>query len=296
MSNMPRVIFLLVFLFILPQIVVGKPSRRGVSTKEEPPSIAIRQGEVIVWTLPVPLGTQSVSGQFEKQSIQFFKNDSESPPSFTALIGIDFTHAVGAYPLDITIGGDFGERRLMHRIEVLSTDFGTQTLTLPKGKVDLDQKTLDRVEREAERFKEIFSRSAERKMWRLPFYLPTEGEISGPFGQRRVINGEEKNPHTGVDIAAPLGKEVIASNDGKIILTGEFFFNGNSIVIDHGGGVLTMYFHLSEIRVKEGMSVERGQIIGLVGQSGRATGPHLHWGARVHQARVDPYFLLKIGL
>ena len=286
---MIRVVLSLIFL-----LLIGVPLV-GADLPLAPTSITIRQGEVVSFTLPGLDGTGSAAGQFQNQSIPFFKNDAD-PASLTAFIGVDFTQPIGEYPFDITVTGDKGDRLLPYRITVLSTSFGVQTLTLPEGKVDLDAKTLERVEKEARRFKDIFSQPTINKTWRLPFQIPVVGEISGHFGRRRIINGQEKSPHTGVDIAAPLGKDVLASNGGKIVLTGDFFFNGQSIVIDHGGGILTMYFHLSEIMVKEGMSVESRQIIGRVGQSGRATGPHLHWGARVHNARVDPFSLVKIGL
>ncbi len=257
------------------------------------PAIAIRQGEVFLYTLPVLPHIQSVIGQFQNTSIPFFKVSSEKENRYAALIGADLAQAPARYPLYITRVG--GEEKIKEEVvvEVLPSVFGVQTLTLPKEKVDLNAKTLARVEEEASQFQNTFSKSADEKMWQNSFWVPIEGEIAGTFGQKRVINGQEKNPHTGEDIAAPLGTKIVASNNGKAILVGDFFYNGHSIVLDHGGGLFTMYFHLSEIKVKEGAVVERGEVIGLVGQSGRATGPHLHWGARLHGARVNPFSLVK---
>jgi murein DD-endopeptidase MepM/ murein hydrolase activator NlpD len=246
------------------------------------PPLIIHQGEVVLFTMSVVSSEKSVVGQFQDQKIPFYK---DSASQYTALIGADLALSPGKYKLTVN------KQEVV--IEVLSTPFGVETFTLPKDKVDLSPKTLARVEKEASQFKDVFSQSDDKRLWRDLFLVPVEGERSFTFGQKRVINGQDKNPHTGEDIRAPIGRIVTASNSGKIVLSGDFFFNGQSLVIDHGGGLFTMYFHLSEIKVKDGDFVKQGQVIGLVGQSGRATGPHLHWGARLNGARVDPFSLVK---
>jgi len=115
------------------------------------------------------------------------------------------------------------------------------------------------------------------------------------FGHRRVFNDQPRAPHSGADLTAATGTEILASNAGKVVLTGDFFFNGRAVFIDHGMGVLTMYLHLSEITVSTGQMLRKGQVIGLAGATGRVTGPHLHWGARVGGARVDPFSLPGIA-
>jgi murein DD-endopeptidase MepM/ murein hydrolase activator NlpD len=120
-----------------------------------------------------------------------------------------------------------------------------------------------------------------------------QADISSPFGYRRVINGAPRAPHTGVDLRAPMGTEVLAANSGRVALVGNFFFSGDSLVLDHGAGLYTTYFHLSEFKVREGAEVQKGEVIGLSGMTGRVTGPHLHWGARLNGARVDPFELVK---
>ncbi len=267
-----------------------------VQAEESFRMLSAHQGEVISLTLPAGPETQSIVGQFQGHTIPFFKTTSSQPAFYTALIGIDLAQKVGQHPFYITFKNKnkLESDAIEYTIEVNATSFGVQTLTLPESKVDLDKKTALRVEKEAERFRNTFSKITPIKLWASTFLTPVEGEISGEFGRRRIINGQEKNPHTGVDIAAPMGKEVMVSNHGKVVLTGDFFFNGNSIVIDHGGGLFTMYFHLSKINVKEGKQVKKGEVIGLVGQSGRATGPHLHWGANLNGARVNPFSLRKV--
>lgn len=139
-------------------------------------------------------------------------------------------------------------------------------------------------------------------LWRVPagparFGLPLAPPLAslpagGRFGSRRIFNGQPRSPHTGADYAAAEGTPVLAAAAGKVVLAADLFFSGGSVFIDHGGGLVTMYFHLSAIEVREGEEVAQGQPVGRVGATGRATGPHLHFGLRWHGARVDPAGLL----
>lgn len=121
---------------------------------------------------------------------------------------------------------------------------------------------------------------------------PVRGRESSAFGLRRFFNGEERNPHSGLDVAMPTGTPVVAPAPGKVVLTGDFFFNGNSVFIDHGQGLITMVCHLHNIGVTEGTEVQAGDQIGTIGATGRATGPHLHWTVSLNNARIDPRLLL----
>ena len=132
------------------------------------------------------------------------------------------------------------------------------------------------------------------RLWVGAFLAPVAVQITSPFGLRRVINSLPRTPHGGVDLKAQLGAEIAAANHGRAVLRDDFYFSGKSVVLDHGGGVFTMYFHLSEFRVEKNAEVRKGDIIGLAGMTGRVTGPHLHWGARLNGARVDPMELLQI--
>lgn len=132
--------------------------------------------------------------------------------------------------------------------------------------------------------------------WKSSFIRPIEGRISGQFGNQRIFNGIKKNPHTGQDIAAPEGTPVKASAGGKVLLSGgDYFYSGNVVVLDHGYGLQTIYAHLQKSNVKKGEFVNQGDIIGFVGQTGRATGPHLHWGASLYNVRFNPQSLLTIS-
>jgi len=163
--------------------------------------------------------------------------------------------------------------------------------------VDLDPDAERRAQGEAQRLTTVLSAASAERLWRGRFTRPVAGTEPGTgFGARRIINGRPRAPHGGIDYSAPLGTPIVAANTGRVALVGEFFFPGRLVVLDHGLGVHTLYFHLDSVAVGEGERVERGQTLGTVGASGRATGPHLHFGAQVGAARVDPAALLGLAL
>jgi len=181
-------------------------------------------------------------------------------------------------------------------VTVRARTFPTQPLTLPKGMVDLDAPTLARVETEREELKAALAAGAAERLWRGPFRIPVDGgQPTGGFGLRRVLNGQPRSPHTGYDWAAPAGTPVLAANTGRAALVAEYFFAGRNVVLDHGLGLFTLYFHLTEVRVAPGESVSAGQVIGTVGATGRVTGPHLHFAVLLNGARVDPEALLRLA-
>ena len=180
------------------------------------------------------------------------------------------------------------------RVRVAEYPYPVQHITLKDDtRVDLSAEDLARVRRENARIGGLWSRRGAPR-FHLPLAPPLERlPAGGRFGSRRFFNGQPRSPHSGADYAAGAGTSVLAAAAGEVALTGDFFFSGRSVFLDHGDGLVTMYFHLSRIEVDEGTVVERGQPIGAVGQSGRATGPHLHFAARWRGARIDPALLLE---
>ena len=175
---------------------------------------------------------------------------------------------------------------------VLAKDYPTQALTVAPKHVDLSKQDLARYEKEKVRIERVLGTWSETVPATLRFLAPVAGVRSSSFGSRRVFNGQSRNPHTGMDIAAPAGAEVAAPADGRVIETYEYFFNGKTVIVDHGEGLLSLYCHLSRIDVKPGEAIRRGTVLGLVGSTGRATGPHLHFGVMLNRAWVDPELLL----
>ena len=162
-----------------------------------------------------------------------------------------------------------------------------------RSRVDLSPENLARVQRENALIGKLWGRQGKPR-FSLPLGAPLERmPAGGRFGAKRIINGEPRSPHTGADYAVPQGTPVLATGDAVVALAGEFFFSGNAVFLDHGNGLISMYFHLHEVFVEQGDEVSRGRPIGTVGSTGRSTGPHLHFGIRWQGERVDPALLLS---
>lgn len=173
--------------------------------------------------------------------------------------------------------------------QVASKHYTEQRITIKnQQQVNPNQDNLRRIERELAEQTRAYQQFSPRQPSNLLFDRPVNGPLSSPFGLRRFFNGEERNPHSGLDFAASKGTPIKAPAAGKVILVGDYFFNGRTVFLDHGQGLISMFCHLSGIDVKVGDDVARGGVVGKVGSTGRATGPHLHWNVSLNDARVDP--------
>jgi murein DD-endopeptidase MepM/ murein hydrolase activator NlpD len=201
---------------------------------------------------------------------------------------VDLLQRAGPLPLARGRGG----RREKTTVQVGKFDYPVQKLTLPRRMVELSPEDLARVERENRETARLWTREGPRQ-FSLPLAPPLEPlPKGGRFGSRRIINGLARSPHGGTDYSAPEGTTVLAAADGTVALVADQFFGGNAVFIDHGDGLITLYMHMSRVEVHEGQLVRGGERVGLVGSTGRATGPHLHFGVRWRGARVDPSLLL----
>jgi murein DD-endopeptidase MepM/ murein hydrolase activator NlpD len=231
--------------------------------------------------------TGPVDGKFNDKKLYFVPGKD----NFQAVLGIDLFTEPGTYTLDLAANN----KVLSRPVTVVEKKYPVQKLTLPKDMVELSPENEARAEREQKKVAAIWPKENDR-LWNGNFTNPREGEISTKFGLRRVMNGISKNPHSGVDVAADEGKEVHAPNNATVTMVDDLFYSGNSVILDHGQGIYTMFFHLSKVLVTEGQQVKKGEVIALVGSTGRSTGAHLHWGVRVQGARVDPLELIKLKL
>jgi murein DD-endopeptidase MepM/ murein hydrolase activator NlpD len=179
---------------------------------------------------------------------------------------------------------------------VKARKFPTTELTVDDRYVELKPEDAARAAREAQETDAIYATLTPECYWSEPFIAPVRGAKDGRnFGHRRVFNGQPRAPHSGADLRADVGTPVLAANRGRVVLAKDLFYSGNAVIVDHGLGLYTVYLHLSKIEVTPGAVVERGERLGLAGATGRVTGPHLHWGVRIVDARVDPFSLLKLG-
>lgn len=199
-----------------------------------------------------------------------------------AVIGIPLSQKVGQVEYKIN-GKDFS-------FSIKDKAYREQHLTVKRKHSNPPADQIKRIQKESRLSKTAFttfSNINKNKPYE-PFLLPAKGPISSPFGLKRFFNEQARRPHSGIDIAAPRGSNIIAPADGEVILTGEFFFNGNSIFIDHGQGLITMYCHMDQLDIAMGDTVKAGDVIGKVGSTGRVTGPHLHWTVSLNNSRIEP--------
>jgi murein DD-endopeptidase MepM/ murein hydrolase activator NlpD len=255
---------------------------------------APRQGDMALVFITRLHAPSAVEGSVGGQPLSFFPYGD----GYAALAGFDLETKPGKRAWRVgAVDGRGGSVRASGTVQVKERKFPVQRLTLPRTLVELDPPTLARVEEESSRLKTLYATITPERLWRGRFTRPVGGTEDGTgFGARRIINGLRRSPHAGVDYSADAGTPVVAANGGKVALVGEMFFPGRLVVLDHGLGLFTLYFHLERVDVQEGEQVERGQPIGAVRASGRATGPHLHFAAHLRQARIDPAALLTLPL
>lgn len=176
--------------------------------------------------------------------------------------------------------------------EAQDKHYTEQYLTVKKKHSNPNNQHWQRIKKESKKINGAFTQFSHSEKFQ-PFIWPTHGRISSEFGLQRYFNEQPRKPHSGLDIAAVSGTHIVAPSSGTVNLVGDFFFNGNSVFIDHGQGLVTMYCHMSEVKVKQGQKLKQGEIIGAVGKTGRVTGPHLHWTISLNNVRVDPLLFVK---
>lgn len=210
-----------------------------------------------------------------------------------ALLALDMATKPGKITLRVEIQPPQGKKEVLSQsFFIPKRSYKEERITLPKKKVHLNPKDLARAKKETRAIKATYKRRQGKAGYSQGFQQPVKGRISGMFGSRRILNGVARRPHSGTDIASPKGTPIITTAPGEVVLVGRnYFFTGNTLVVHHGDGVTSLYAHMDTIRVEAGDWLKAGETIGTIGMTGRATGPHLHWGVLVRHARVDPLLL-----
>jgi murein DD-endopeptidase MepM/ murein hydrolase activator NlpD len=284
---------LLLLWFALP------PAARAADWTVRAQPAQLVNGAPVLFQVTAPASLESLTGTWLGHQVAFsFDADSKT---WFALAGISLETAPGTYTLDLT-----GERSAKATPKIsFSSKVAVAAGTYPKTEVKLTvagkftEPSPEQEKQIAEGVKikdDYLNRVTPAREWDGKFTAPADAAISDVFGSQRIFNGKAQRPHLGLDFRVPSGTPVVAMNRGTVLLARFLYFEGNCVVIDHGQGLLTLYFHLSEFRVKEGDAVKRGQVIGLSGSTGRATGPHLHVTVRWQGVSLDPARLMELPL
>lgn len=237
--------------------------------------------------------TNAPIATFNGNRVLVIKNPDEDKRAATpwvAVIGLPLSIKTGQAKLDVKQPNGLNYRV---NFNITNKQYKSEHLTIKnQRKVTPNQADLEKIAKDSEILGKAFTSFSKLETNDFKLEQPIPGRRSSSFGLRRILNGIPKNPHSGMDIAAPIGTPVKAAKSGVVITTGNFFYAGNLIILDHGKGFLTGYSHLSEINVKKGDTVKAGDYIGKVGMTGRVTGPHLHWSVSLNNSRVDPALFL----
>ncbi|GAC1618473.1 MAG: hypothetical protein PVS2B2_03670 [Candidatus Acidiferrum sp.] len=248
-----------------------------------------RQGSLLTVEVRSTKEVSEVKGEWDGREVAFWENEAGSREKRLALIGADLEKPAGKY--EFKVSGKRADGTALSCAAMVKVDpgrFATERLHVGKQFVEPNPEQLQRAKDETARLRTIFAAVTPEKLWSGRFRVPLDGvRTGGNFGRRRVLNGQAGSPHSGVDFSAAAGTPVHAAQSGRVALAEELFFAGNTVVVDHGLGIYTLYGHLSSVAVKVGDDVAAGAVLGAVGATGRATGPHLHWGLTVGRARVN---------
>jgi len=256
---------------------------------------ALQPGEVVKVILKASPNVQKAQIQFS--DVKYPMGQHENSCEFMSLVGLDLGMKPGVREIEITaFYKDGTTERIKKEIYVINKQFPLKKLWVDEKFVTPPQKVQERIRVESELLGVIYDIFTPQWLGDGPFIIPTIGKAWPNFGERRIFNGKPRSSHSGVDISSPFGSPVKASNSGRVVLANNLYFAGNTVIIDHGLGVFTLYCHFSKIRTSRSAFVKKGDIIGEIGATGRVTGPHLHRGVKILGNRVDPFSLLDLDL
>lgn len=280
----PRALWIAV---VLTAIVGGAPRAAAVKPSLTLEARSFRPGELVIATIATPDDASVVEVEGLGRT---WPSHALGPGTWRAVLGIDLDQKPGRYEVVARAGALV----LTKAVTVEPRSFPVRRLRVNPDFVNPPPELTARIEAESRFVEQVFAHPALEPLWSGPFRRPVPQPANSRFGTRSVFNGEPRNPHAGTDFLSPAGTPVHAPNAGRVVAARDLFFSGNTVMIDHGAGLFSQLAHLSRIDVQEGEMVRAGQVVGLVGATGRVTGAHLHWGVRVSGARVDALSVLAV--
>jgi murein DD-endopeptidase MepM/ murein hydrolase activator NlpD len=286
------------FWLLLLFLCAALPSAHAATWTVHAEPFRLVNGAPVLFEVKAPSPLESLTGNWLGHQITF--NFNPSNKIWFALAGITFETAPGSYSLELIGEGATGGAPLKfsHSFDVTRAKYPQikVELTVEKKFTEPSPEQLAQIEEDKKVKDDYLNRVTPDREWSGSFTAPAHADISDVFGSQRIFNGNAQRPHYGLDFRVPTGTPVAAMNEGTVLLARFLYYEGNCVVIDHGQGLLTLYFHMSELKVKEGDLVKRGQEIGLSGGTGRATGPHLHVAVRWQGNYLDPARLMQLSL
>jgi len=253
---------------------------------------SVRPGELVLLTVTAPKSLSDVRARAFDRDLPTYPVNART---WRVLVGIDLETAPRKYSVDIVASDPTATTlHATHSLVVVARQFPTRRLTVDPAFVNPPPEALERIARESAELNELWSRPTMTRLWMGTFVRPVPDEANSAFGTRSILNGEARSPHSGADFNSATGTPIKAPNAARVVLAGDRYYTGNTVMIDHGLTLFSLFAHLSEIDVKVGDTVVAGDVIGKVGATGRVTGPHLHWSVRLGSARIDPLSLLSV--
>jgi murein DD-endopeptidase MepM/ murein hydrolase activator NlpD len=255
----------------------------------------VAQGEVLALLVRVKKPPKSLRGSVWKKAVPFQAADDDKK-FWSAYIPAGRSQKPGRYLLHVFVKPNSGKSsEFLLPVIIEEKDYPVEKLTLDPEMVELSKEAAEQVKQDNRILVAAMSEVTPEIYWQGAFEPPVPGDVRSEFGTRRIINNIPKSPHSGTDLAAAEGDEIHATNNGRVSLVYLGYLTGNSVIIDHGGGIYSVYYHMSSVRVLEGAMVNKGDVIGLAGATGRVSGPHLHFGIRINRNNVNPMSFLEVS-
>ena len=254
-------------------------------------------GSILLMNVQLPAALKAIpilKARFGDEEVLLYSMPGKGAGVYQAPLGIPHSYPAGKSQAILIIGEGEAAKQIELSFNVINAGYKTESLKVASRHVNPRRKDMIRIEKEIAEIKSVYDQVTLTKYWKGPFRLPIQSAIRSPFGTKRLYNGEMRSFHQGLDLAAKTGTPIHAAAPGQVAMAQNLFFTGNTVLLDHGYGVFTIYAHMSRLKVRKGDIVEDNQILGLAGMTGRATGPHLHWGAVVQKAKVNPLDLTRV--
>ena len=281
---------------IITLILVTAPLLSASSLQVSHQARSVSQGEAVLLSVASDIPLDQVTASVFGKEFQLFAAGNDR--LWKGIVAIDLACKPGAYNVQVKgWKGNSGPPAAVaaYTLKVAGKEFAERRLKVDQKYVSPPQEEMDRINREAAVTRELFTLNTPEKYWAGNFIKPVTGGITSPFGRKNFVNDQPRSPHSGIDLRGAVGTPVKSPASGKVVLVEELYFAGNTIMIDHGFGMISYFCHLSAFKVKAGDMVTQGEVIGLVGSTGRVTGPHLHWTVKLLEQRIDPMSILALN-